>query len=314
MNLRDAAALLAFMRLPAAGNAIARKLLIAAEHMGRTPASMFDVPPHDLIEGLPHGDLQQLAKRLSEVERGDIDRAERQIERLTRHGVHLYVATSGDYPPSLSHYLRTSAPAMIFCAGNTDLLAVEGAAIVGSRNVSQSGAALAADCARWFVRESIPIVSGGATGADSAAHDAALDAGGATIIVLPQGIRTFRGPRAWMEAVEEGRALLLSEFDPDLPWTTRAAIVRNTTICALARLVCVIEPRSSGGSMRTARRAIELGKPVFFHCGKDVSARDQLAQSGARPLLGHNGSIDEARLRIAMTSRPESVPLQFDLF
>lgn len=314
MNLRDAAALLALMRLPAAGNAIARKLLIAAEHMGRTPASMFDVPPRELMEGLPHGDLQELAKRLSEVEPGEIDRAEPQIERLTRHGVRIYVAASIDYPPLLLHYLRASAPAMIFCAGNADLLAVEGAGVVGSRNVSHSGATLAADCARWFVREAVPIVSGGATGADSAAHDAALDAGGRTIIVLPQGIRTFRGPRAWMEAVEEGRALLLSEFDPELPWSTHAAIVRNTTICALARPVCVIEPRSSGGSIRTARRAIELGKPVFFHCGKDVSARGQLVQSGARPLLGHNGSIDEAGLRIAMTSPPESVPLQSDLF
>ncbi len=118
---------------------------------------------------------------------------------------------------------------------------------------------------------------------DAAAHGAALAAGGATVIVLPQGALSYEKPSAYGEAMRAGRVLLLSEFVPDLPWCTHAAVQRNATISVLSDGLCVIAPAKQGGSIRTARCAIERAKPVFH------------AYAPASPLFRARGTHDVAQ-------------------
>lgn len=101
----------------------------------------------------------------------------------------------------------------MWCAGNLDLLETYGAGIVGTRTPSRVGEAVAADCARFFAGCEAAVVSGGADGIDTAAHRAAIDAGGKTVVVLPQGIRTYPFPGYIREAVETNRCALISQFD-----------------------------------------------------------------------------------------------------
>ena len=125
------------------------------------------------------------------------------------------------------------------------------------------------------------VVSGGAAGVDWAAHDAALQSGGSTVIFLPQGILVYEMSSAWREAMDEGRLLLASEYLPDAPWRTYAAVSRNALIAAQARLVCVIEPRKQGGSLLTARHAVDQGKQVLV---EPLGALPVPLQSCAAPL------------------------------
>ena len=89
------------------------------------------------------------------------------------------------------------------------------------------------DCAEAFARKGVAIVSGAASGVDTAAHDAALNARATTVATLPQGILSFPIPKRWRHAIESGRLTLVSEFAPNLPWATHAAVTRNRTIAAM---------------------------------------------------------------------------------
>ena len=79
----------------------------------------------------------------------------------------------------------------------------------------------------------------------------------------------------------------LSEFPPDMGWETHAAVTRNATISAMSRLLCVIEPKKTGGSIRTARCALAQGKLVLVYPAQGFAAVAQtLARAGALELVG----------------------------
>jgi DNA processing protein len=82
------------------------------------------------------------------------------------------------------------APALLFVCGDPALLERPAVAIVGSRDHSPYGAAVARSVSRRAARAGIVVVSGMARGLDAAAHHAALDAGGGTIGVLGNGLGT----------------------------------------------------------------------------------------------------------------------------
>jgi predicted Rossmann fold nucleotide-binding protein DprA/Smf involved in DNA uptake len=118
-----------------------------------------------------------------------------------------------------------------------------------------------------------------------------------------------------MEAAEEGRAAIVSEFAPDSRWHTHAAVTRNATISALSRLVCVIEPRKTGGSVRTARCGLEQGKQVLVHGSRDPeSPIAALRRAGAGSLLDEQGQFSGARLQDRWRNPPATSASQADLF
>jgi predicted Rossmann fold nucleotide-binding protein DprA/Smf involved in DNA uptake len=110
--------------------------------------------------------------------------------------------------------------------------------------------------------------------------------GGKTVVVLPQGILTYRGPALLFDAIQDGRAAVVSEFAPDMAWETHAAVTRNTTISAFSLLVCVIEPKKTGGSVRTARCALAQGKRVLVYPARGcASVVQSLSNGGALELV-----------------------------
>ena len=103
-----------------------------------------------------------------------------------------------------------------------------------------------------------------------------------------------------MEAVEEGRVALVSALPPAQPFTTQGALSRNTLLWALSRLVCVIGPKDTGGSVHTARQALAQKRPLFIWCEdvhRDVS--ESLKRMGAEPLDELDGEIRLEALRQA---------------
>ena len=186
---------------------------------------------------------------------------------------------------------------------------------MGARRVTPAGGALARQCACAFAKAGVTVTSGGADGVDMAGHMGALEGGGATIVVLPRGLLTYTAPATVQQAVNDGRALVLSEFLPDAPWSTQAAVTRNGTIAALSRLACVIEPKKTGGSIRTARLALDMGKRVLFHCPAGPhSLVDTLTQLGAEALPVQSGDLDKNALLRHWHALPREVARQSELF
>ena len=140
-----------------------------------------------------------------------------------------------------------------------------GMSVVGSRNASPEGQMLAAEVARFLVDEELTVISGLASGIDTAAHRAALDAGGRTVAFVGTGI-TRQYPAANMGLQQEiaERGLVLSQFFPDAPPTKQSFPMRNASMSGYGLATIVIEAGEHSGTRNQVRKAGEHGRPVIL--------------------------------------------------
>ena len=172
--------------------------------------------------------------------------------------------------------------------GNAGLLRTPAVGIVGSRKASIKGVGAAQDCAWQLAKLGVTVVSGYANGVDLASHKAALDAGGATILVLAEGIERFRVKRDIETAWDWERVLVVSEYSPDAAWSVKQAMQRNGTICELSRAVIVAEAQRISGTMNTVRQCLKKEIPLFvvtYENMEDLAGGNALAiELGGRPI------------------------------
>ncbi|MBI2214942.1 MAG: DNA-protecting protein DprA [Acidobacteria bacterium] len=192
-----------------------------------------------------------------------------------------------DYPAMLRR--SSDPPVRLFVDGDRTLLSRPAVAVVGSRRATPYGGNVAARIARELASAGVVVVSGLARGIDTAAHAAALDAGGATIAVLGTGIDIAypRSNRGLQERVAE-RGLILSELVDGTAPRPQNFPVRNRIIAGLSLGVVVIEAGERSGSLITARLAAEEGREVFAVPGSIFSpattGTHRLIQDGAKLL------------------------------
>ena len=170
-----------------------------------------------------------------------------------------------DFPP----HLLEVAP-LLFIKGQRKLLTSDSVAIVGARNVSDTGIRVARQLAAELANAGLNVVSGYAKGVDSEAHLGALDAEGTTTMVLPYGIKELHQKSAFKKFDWQRDVLAVSQFDPCLKWLAGNAMIRNKLVCALSKAVVVIESgleRDARGKMsgtfNTAQTALSMNLPLF---------------------------------------------------
>lgn len=155
-------------------------------------------------------------------------------------------------------------PIALIAKGNLAVLSMQSLAIVGTRNPTNYGARIAGDFAAGFVDREWAIVSGGAYGIDTFAHKGALIAEGVTIAVIASGIDInypAGNSRLFAEICETGA--IVSEVMPGHPALPARFLTRNRLIAALSQATLVVEAAFRSGSLRTARDAAELLRPVM---------------------------------------------------
>ena len=169
-----------------------------------------------------------------------------------------------DWPASLDDL--KAPPIALIGRGSRSVLAglSSSLSIVGTRNPTQYGLRVAGDFAAGAIDRGWSIVSGGAFGIDSAAHRGALLAEGETIAILGGGVNSiFPGgnDRLFRQILENG--LLLSEVLPNVHAIPARFLIRNRLIAAISRATVVVEAAFRSGSLRTARDASEIFRPVL---------------------------------------------------
>jgi DNA processing protein len=241
----------------------------------------------------------QLVARIARASgSGALLEAQRALRRLDRVGAVALLPDDPAYPEAFRDV--PDPPFPLFAAGNLELLGTPCLAVVGTRAPTGYGRGVCAGLGQELARSGFTIVSGMARGVDSIAHQAALDAGGATIGVLGHGIEQVYPPenRALFRAVRE-RGLLLSEFLPGE--TPRAGNFprRNRLITALSTAVLVVEMGHRSGAQHTVSFALEQGKEVLAvpgPIGSPASAgTNQLIRDGARLVTCARDVVEELR-------------------
>lgn len=157
-----------------------------------------------------------------------------------------------------------SPPIALIVQGDLELLSSPSLAIVGTRNPTNYGVRVAQDFAAGFADREWTIISGGAYGIDAAAHKGALIAEGPTIAVVASGLDIHYPAghqRLFAEIAESGA--MVSEVMPGAPAIPSRFLTRNRLIAALSKSTLVVEAAFRSGSLRTARDAAELMRPVM---------------------------------------------------
>ena len=189
--------------------------------------------------------------------------AARDIDRWEASGMRLLTVLDPDYPENL----RTvhDRPPLIFVAGRLLPADARSVAVVGARQATSAGLAAATRIAEHLVDHGYTVVSGLATGIDTAAHTSALANTGRTIAVVGTGLQRVYPPQnaALQQRIIEHGAVV-SQFWPDAPPTRRTFPMRNAVMSGMTLASVVVEASHTSGSRMQARLALEHGRPVFL--------------------------------------------------
>ena len=251
------------------------------------------------LEAARRGDGVEHAATRTWLRKPDREAIARDLAWLAGDGHALLTIDGEDFPPLLRE--TPGAPPGLFVAGDASVLWQPQVAIVGSRNASHGGLANARSFARALAGAGLAITSGLAEGIDGAAHEAALDAGVATIAVLGTGPDlVFPARHRDLAARIEQRGALVSEFAPGTPGRADHFPRRNRIIAGLSLGTLVVEAGLRSGSLITARCANDQGRDVFAIPG---SIHHPLAR-GCHQLIRNGALLVESAEEIVDALRP----------
>lgn len=228
-----------------------------------------------------------------------MERAKQECEWIAEHGIRVWTIEDEDYPIRLKHC--TDRPTVLYSKGHVDLGKGHFVSIVGTRRPTERGKELTS----LFVRElheqleQLTIVSGGAYGIDIAAHRAAIECGIPTIIVPAHGldrIYPYVHRQDAIKALEHGG--LLTEFMSGTEPIAPNFVQRNRIVAGLSEATVVVESRERGGSLITARMAVDYNRALFAFPGRpnDESSRgcNRLIQSRHAQLINNAADLINA--------------------
>lgn len=235
--------------------------------------------PFDALERLP-----AIAQRGGgNLKPCTLAKAKEEIDRTHRFGARLVVYGGKDYPAGLLT-LPDPPPVLSLSGDAKHWQARPLLAVVGSRNASANGCALAKTLSMEAGKAGIGIVSGLARGIDTAAHMGALPYG--TIGVIAGGIDNIYPPenkKLYAEMRERG-AVVSEQPIGQSPYAS-AFPARNRIIAGMSLATLVVEASPKSGSLITARLAGEQGREVLAIPGSPLDPRsrgcNQLLKNGA---------------------------------
>ena len=204
---------------------------------------------------------------------------------------------AGEYPEKL----RDAAfpVELLYYQGWWDLVDSRSVAVVGTRKPTQDGLARTRRLVRELVKDDFTIVSGLAAGVDTAAHEAAIDAGGRTIAVIGTPLsHVYPRENADLQRRIAKDFLVISQVplrryeSQDFRLNRFFFPERNITMSALTEATIIVEAGETSGTLIQARAALQQGRKVFIldSCfqNKRLTWPQRFADKGAIRVVDYN--------------------------
>lgn len=232
--------------------------------------ALFNAPQEELHRHL--GAKEELADQIGLKVLED---SERELERLERGGTRFIPFNDPDYPSMLLEcqdcpiglYVRSGGPAASVFEMRPCI------AIVGTRNLTPYGREVCANIVKALSECHVQpvIVSGLAYGADCVAHTAALNYGIGTVGVMATGmdrIYPFSHRELALKIAGDPFGALVSDYPCGTSPVALNFLRRNRIIAGLCKATIVIESKSKGGSLVTAKYAVDYDRELYAVPGR----------------------------------------------
>jgi DNA processing protein len=232
--------------------------LVALLRTGRRPSNAYSEVVEDAgsATAILQDEQGLLAGQLHEA-------AATEVAHWTEHGMRLLTVLHPDYPENLRAV--HDRPPLIFVAGAGEQADSRSVAVIGTRKPTAGGVAWASAISQHLVESDYTVVSGLASGIDTAAHTAALSNQGRTIAVIGTGLRrSYPAQNAALQREIANRCAVISQFWPDAGPTRQSFPLRNAVMSGLALATVVVEATRTSGARIQARLALAHGRPVLL--------------------------------------------------
>lgn len=232
------------------------KLALLAHFSDPEDVFFADAKAYSQVSGLSETAAEALKDK-------DLHAAEKVLADCARKRIHILTIRDGSYPARLKNIPQP--PIVLYYKGTLpdfDGLPVIG--VVGTRKASAYGLTTSKRMGYQISRCGGMVVSGAASGIDSAAMQGALTAGDCVVAILGCGVDVVY-PRSneGLFADLERHGCLISEFVPGTPPLKWNFPKRNRIISGVSNGVLVVEAPERSGALITARQALDQGRDVF---------------------------------------------------
>jgi len=230
-----------------------------------------------------------------------------ELKRIADFGCRVLISTDEHYPPSLREIY--DPPLVLYCKGELTAKDRNAMAMVGSRMTTHYGLETARKLAYQLAYTGVTVVSGGARGIDTAAHQGALSGKGRTIAVLGTGINLIFPPEnaELFERIAANGAVL-TQFPFNRPADKQSFPIRNRIVAGMTLGTVVVEANLTSGALITANFATEYGRQIFAVPGRIDSPRSKgchdLIKKGAKLCEGVEDILSEFEYLFPTSNRP----------
>lgn len=219
-----------------------------------------------------------------------------ELKRIADFGCKVLIQSDENYPAPLREIY--DPPLVLYVKGELTTRDKNAVAMVGSRMTTHYGIETARKLAYQLAYVGVTVVSGGARGIDTAAHQGALSGKGRTIAVLGTGINLVAPPEnaELFERIAANGALV-TQFPFNRPADKQSFPIRNRIVAGMTLGTVVVEANLTSGALITANFATEYGRQIFAVPGRIDSPRSKgchdLIKKGAKLCEGVEDVLSE---------------------
>jgi DNA processing protein len=230
-----------------------------------------------------------------------------ELRRIEEFGCRIVTQADAEYPQLLRQIY--DPPVVLYVKGELLPKDKNSVALVGSRLTTHYGIEIARKLAYQLAYLGVTVVSGGARGIDSAAHQGALSGKGRTIAVLGTGINLI-WPAENKELFERitANGALITQFPFNRAGDKQSFPIRNRIVAGMTLGTVVVEANLTSGALITANFANEYGRQVFAVPGRIDSPRSKgchdLIKKGAKLCEGAEDILSEFEYLFPSSNKP----------